>query len=73
MASSWAGEGQVGYQENLPRKSSKALAQAAQLEESPALEAFKSCGDATLRDMVSEHCRDRLTAGLDYRSLFQPQ
>ena len=41
---------------------------------SPSLEVFKYCGDVPLRDVVSGHGGDRLTAGLgDLRGLFQPE
>ena len=42
--------------------------------ESLSLEAFKSCGDVALKDMVSGHTGGRWTVRLDdLRSLFQLQ
>ena len=68
-------EVQVGYQEKcLLRRRGEALAQAAQgVAESPSLKVFKKCGDATLRDMVSEHGGGGLMVEPDdLSSLFQP-
>jgi len=52
MASSCTRGVQAEYEEKLPSKRGEALAQAAQVEESPSLEVFKKHLDVVLRDGI---------------------